>query len=62
MNGVKMTAERIRQSTGDYSEILKFPARYGARLSQNFTTTVSLLHVDVIYSLTYTFDRILPLS
>ncbi|KAG8905124.1 hypothetical protein FRC01_008467, partial [Tulasnella sp. 417] len=48
--GKEWNAETIRQSLGDFSHLERYPARYGARMSQAFTATEPgiILPVDEI--------------
>jgi hypothetical protein len=38
-DGQRIKVEIIRQSLGDFSKVIRFPALYGARISQAFTAT-----------------------
>lgn len=41
-----MTAERIREGLGNFNSVINCPARYGARMSQAFTSTNVSITVD----------------
>jgi RNA-dependent RNA polymerase len=38
-NGLTVTPEYIRSSLGDFTKVIHCPARYGARMSQAFSST-----------------------
>jgi RNA-dependent RNA polymerase len=44
-NGLTVTPESIRSGLGDFSKIINYPALYGARMSQAFSSTDSSIFV-----------------
>ncbi|GAC97192.1 hypothetical protein PHSY_004777 [Pseudozyma hubeiensis SY62] len=52
-HGRKIDADFIRKSLGDFKDVIRKPALYGARLSQAFSATASTVHIpqELMYEL-----------